>query len=141
MAKKLRITRNAEADQLVAHIRADDAMMTALEAALQNFWQQYKAEFAAAGRSTWDPSTMLIPPTTDLLIALIERKVATLKATPQFNRTAIELEALSKKASLYPVADDILKLCLPDYRPMAESGQFEVINESSRNTKPWWQFW
>lgn len=111
MTKKLRITRNAEADQLVAHIRADDAMMDALEAELKNFWQQYKAEFAAAGRSTWDPSTMLIPPTTDLLIALIERKVSTLKATPQFNRTAIELEALSKKASLYPVADDILKLC------------------------------
>ena len=141
MAKKLRITRNAEASELVAHIRDDDAMMTALKTALQEFWQQYKAEFAAAGRSTWDPSPMLIPPTTDLIIALIERKVEALKAAPQFKRAATELEALSKKASLYPVADDILQVCLADYRPMAESGSFEVIDETTRTNKPWWQFW
>jgi hypothetical protein len=141
MAKKLRITRNSEAAELVAHIRDDDAMMTELRTALQDFWQQYKDEFAAAGRSTWDPSPMLIPPTTDLIIALIERKVQTLKAAPQFRRTATELEALSKKASLYPVADDILHVCLSDYRPMAETDQFEVIDESMATNKPWWRFW
>lgn len=84
---------------------------------------------------------MLIPPTTDLIIALIERKVQSLKAAPQFRRAATELEALSKKASLYPVADDILQVCLPDYRPIAETGLFEVIDESTAAKKPWWQFW
>lgn len=141
MAKRLRITRNAEATELVGHIRADDAMMTALEIALQEFWQRYMAEFDAAGRSTWDPSPLLIPPTTDLIIALIERKVEALNATPEFKRAATELEALSKKASLYPVADDILQICLPDYRPMAATGQFELIDESARGNTPWWQFW
>lgn len=141
MAKKRRITRNSEAAELVAHIRNDDAMMTAIGTALQEFWQQYKAEFAAAGRSTWDPSPMLVPPTTDLIIALIERKVQTLKAAPQFRRAATELEPLSKKASLYPVADDLLQVCLSDYRPMAETGQFEVIDESTATKTPWWQCW
>ncbi len=141
MAEKLRITRNSEAGELVAHIRDDDTMMVALRSALEDFWQQYKAQFAAAGRSTWDPSPMLIPPTTDLIIALIERKVAILRAAPQFRRAASELEVLSKKASLYPVADDILQVCLPDYRPMAETGQFELIHESTAINRPWWQFW
>jgi hypothetical protein len=141
MAKKLRIIRNSEAGELMAIIRDDDAMMNALRSALEAFWQQYKAEFAAAGRSAWDPSPMLIPPTTDLIIALIERKVQTLKATPQFMRSATQLEALSNKASLYPVADDILQICLPDYRPMTETGQFEFIDESTATNKPWWKFW
>jgi hypothetical protein len=141
MAKILRITRNVEANELVNHIRGDNVMMTALKTALREFWQQYKAGFSVAGRSTSDPSPMLIPPTTDLIIALIECKVETLKAAPQFTRAATELDALLKKASLYPVADDILQICLPDYRSMAEIGQFEVIDESTRAKKPWWQFW
>lgn len=141
MAKRPRITRNAEVTELVGHIRDDDAMMTALKTALQEFWDQYTAELAAAGRSTWDPSPMLIPPTTDLIIALVERKVEVLNSAPEFKLVARELEVLLKKAGLYPVADDILQICLRDYRPMAEQGIFELIDESTRGNKPWWQFW
>jgi hypothetical protein len=141
MTKKLQITRNSEASELVAHIRGDAAMMSALETALHEFWQQYKTEFAAAGRSSWDPSPMLVPPTTDLIIALIERKVATLRAAPEFRRAATDLDALSKKASLYAVADEILQACLPEYKPLCETGQFELIDETTRTNKPWWQFW
>ncbi|REJ68781.1 MAG: hypothetical protein DWQ31_06945 [Planctomycetota bacterium] len=54
MGKKLRITRNQEANDLVAHIQDDDAMMSALKMALREFWDQSTAEFVAAGRSGWD---------------------------------------------------------------------------------------
>jgi hypothetical protein len=141
MTKQLRVTRNAEASELVAHIRDDAAMMATLTTAIQYLWQQYTAAFAAAVRSTAEPSPLLIPPTTDLIIALIERKVEALKGTPRLSRAATELDALLRTASLYCVADDILQICLPDYRPMAETGHFEVIDHSTRVNKPWWHFW
>ena len=84
---------------------------------------------------------MLLTTTTDLIIALIERKVATLKAFPNQRQIAVELEVLSKKASLYPVADDILQTCLPMYRPMSQTGRFELIDQSTHVKKPWWRFW
>ncbi len=141
MPPKLRITRNPEANDLTAHITSDAAMMEALTTAAQEFWEHYKAEFAAADRSSWDPSPLLVPPMTDLIIALIERKVAALRSIPQERGAASALETLSKKASLYPVADDILRASLSEYRPMVETGQFEVIDQSTQQAKPWWQFW
>lgn len=141
MAKQLRIIRNAEAGELLSHICDDDAMMIALRISLQEFWQQYKALFAAASHSTWDPSPMLIPPTTNLIIALVEGKINTLKASPELRLASSRLEKLLMKASLYPVADEILKICLPAYRSMAESGQFELIDDTTPINKPWWQFW
>jgi len=141
MPSKVRVTRNREANELSAHIQSDAAMMAALRTAIQSFHEQYRAEFAAADRSSWDPSPLLIPPTTDLIIALIERKVAILRAFPSQLRTELKLESLSKKASLYPVADDVLQLCLPEYRPMAQTGRFELVDQSVKSQKPWWRFW
>ena len=134
MSRKLRITRTPEADELLAEIRRDDLMVTALQTALREMWSRYKAEFAAAGRGGWDPSPMLLPPVTDLLIGLIEKKVETLKEAPQFAGAAEQLDRLSKKASLYFVVDDLLQQFIPDYTPMSESGHFEIVTDSQSPT-------
>jgi len=141
MAKRLRIIRNAEAGQLSGHILNDPDMMAALQTAINEFWTTYRHELDDAGRPEWDPSPLLVPPTTDLIIALIEQKVKILKSVPRLSKSGEELSLLSQKASLYPVADDILQHCLAEYTPIASCPSFMLIDESAKCQKPWWKFW
>ena len=132
--------RSPKCDELLAHIRGDVDMMVAIGVAVREFWKHYSADPA---ERDIDPSGLMLVPTGDLIVGLLETKVQTLRAgsNPADAEALVELS----KANIYPVADDILQRFLDDYTPISAQESTEVVpvnddeppvNEPER----WWRF-
>lgn len=130
--RKLRITKNREAAELFALIRNDEGLLDAIAPPVWKMWDALHEEFIAAGHADFDPSPLIVPAVSDLIIGAIKAKVLVLGRveSKSLRRKAQELDDLSRKAAMYCVADDLLCYVLQDYQSITKSDAFEVIDES-----------
>ena len=127
---------------MVALIRDDAIMMDGLGQAFNELWR--RAVDLPPGSTT---SSLLLIPASEIIIALIEMKLELLQDFPRKKEEADRLKSVAKVAAMYIVADTLMEELLPDYIPIRDGHQFDVIDErppqrdQTRPTKlsaGWW---